>query len=166
MIRILGIDPGTAIVGWGIIDCGDSSNVQKVIAYGHIETDKSLSTAERLKEIDDGILLLIKKYEPREVAVEELFYFKNAKTVITVAQARGVIINTCFQNKLAIAEYTPLQIKQSLTGYGRADKSQMQKMIKSVLKLKSIPKPDDVADALAVALCHINSRRYIQKINK
>lgn len=165
MIRILGIDPGTAIVGWGILDCTDSGQFSKTIAYGHIETDKSLSTADRLKEINDNLLLLIKKYTPHEAAVEELFYFKNAKTVISVAQARGVIINTCFQKGLIIAEYTPLQIKQSLTGYGRANKTQIQKMIKSVLKLKNIPKPDDTADALAVALCHINSRRYIRKIN-
>ncbi len=165
MIRILGIDPGTAIVGWGILDCTDNGQLSKTIAYGHIETNKNLSTAKRLKEIADNLLFLLKKYEPQEVAVEELFYFKNAKTVISVAQARGVIINVCFQNNLIIAEYTPLQIKQSLTGYGRADKVQMQKMIKSVLKLKSVPKPDDTADALAVALCHINSRRYTQKIN-
>ena len=165
MIRILGIDPGTAIVGWGILDCTDDGQFSKTIAYGHIETNKNLSTAKRLKEIADNLLFLLRKYNPQEVAVEELFYFKNAKTVINVAQARGVIINVCFQNNLTIAEYTPLQIKQSLTGYGRADKVQMQKMIKSVLKLKSIPKPDDTADALAVALCHINSRRYIQKIN-
>ena len=165
MIRILGIDPGTAIVGWGILDCTDDGQFSKTVAYGHIETNKNLSTAKRLKEIADNLLFLLKKYKPQEVAVEELFYFKNAKTVISVAQARGVIINVCFQNNLTIAEYTPLQIKQSLTGYGRADKVQMQKMIKSVLKLKSIPKPDDTADALAVALCHINSRRYTQKIN-
>ncbi len=165
MIKILGIDPGTAIVGWGILDCTDDGQFSKTVAYGHIETNKNLSTAKRLKEIADNLLFLLKKYKPQEVAVEELFYFKNAKTVISVAQARGVIINVCFQNNLTIAEYTPLQIKQSLTGYGRADKIQMQKMIKSVLKLKSIPKPDDTADALAVALCHINSRRYTQKIN-
>ncbi|HIP50151.1 MAG TPA: crossover junction endodeoxyribonuclease RuvC [Candidatus Pacebacteria bacterium] len=162
---MLGIDPGTAIVGWGILDCTNSGQLTKTVAYGHIETYKDLPTAERLKEIADNLLLLIKKYNPHETAIEELFYFKNAKTVISVAQARGVIINTCFQEDLTIAEYTPLQIKQSLTGYGRADKTQMQKMIKSVLNLKSIPKPDDTADALTVALCHINSRRYIQKIN-
>jgi len=165
MIRILGIDPGTAIVGWGILDCTNNGQLSKTIAYGHIETDKSLSTAKRLGEIADNLSLLLDKYNPHEAAVEELFFFKNEKTVISVAQARGVIINTCFQKGLSIAEYTPLQIKQSLTGYGRADKTQMQKMIKSVLNLKSIPKPDDTADALAVALCHINSRRYIQQIN-
>jgi len=165
MIRVLGIDPGTAIVGWGIIDCSNGSAKTNVIAYGHIETDKTLSTSERLAEISDNLLLVLQKYEPHEAAIEELFYFKNAKTVISVAQARGVIINTCFQNKLTIAEYTPLQIKQSLTGYGRAEKKQVQKMIQSVLNLKSIPKPDDTADALATALCHINSRRYLHTIS-
>ena len=166
MIRILGIDPGTAIVGWGIIDCNNAGTKTKVIAYGHIETNKKLSMPERMSEITDNILVVLKKYKPHEVAVEELFYFKNAKTIISVAQARGVIINTCFRDNLTIAEYTPLQIKQSLTGYGRASKSQMQEMIKNVLKLNSIPKPDDTADALAVALCHINSRKYIKQINQ
>ncbi len=165
MVRILGIDPGTAIVGWGILDCNDSGTRKKVVAYGHIETSKDLSVPERMSEITDNILAILDKYKPNEAAVEELFYFKNAKTVISVAQARGIIINTCFRHNMQIAEYTPLQIKQSLTGYGRADKAQMQRMIKDVLKLNSIPKPDDTADALAVALCHINSRLYIQKIN-
>ncbi|XLQ20751.1 MAG: crossover junction endodeoxyribonuclease RuvC [Candidatus Moraniibacteriota bacterium] len=163
---MLGIDPGTAIVGWGIIDCNDSGTKNNVIAYGHIETAKELSDVVRLSEITDNVLAILKKYKPAEAAVEDLFYFKNAKTVISVAQARGVIMNTCFRDGLKIAEYTPLQIKQSLTGYGRADKTQMQKMIKSVLKLKSIPKPDDTADALAVALCHINSRKYLNTITK
>lgn len=165
MVRILGIDPGTAIVGWGILNCDDNGQKCVTIAYGHIETNKNMAMPERLSEITNNILAILKKYNPDEVAVEELFYFKNAKTVISVAQARGVIINTCFRKKIIIAEYTPLQIKQSLTGYGRADKTQMQKMIKSVLKLDSIPKPDDTADALAVALCHNNSRAFLQKIN-
>ncbi len=165
MVQILGIDPGTAIVGWGILDCDDSGQKCVAVAYGHIETAKDTPMTERLSEITDNILAILNKYNPNEVAVEELFYFKNAKTVISVAQARGVIINTCFRKKIIVAEYTPLQIKQSLTGYGRADKAQMQKMIKSVLKLDSIPKPDDTADALAVALCHNNSRIFLQKIN-
>lgn len=165
MIRILGIDPGTAIVGWGVIDLDEKNMQKKAIAYGHIETDKSLSVCERLEEIYDGMISLITTYSPSEAAVEELFYFKNAKTVITVAQARGVVLQTCYHNKISIAEYTPLQIKQSLTGYGRADKKQMQEMVKNMLKLKSIPKPDDTADALAVAICHSNSRKYSQHIN-
>ncbi len=165
MVRILGIDPGTAIVGWGVLDCDEHGNIQKVVSYGHIATDKELSTCERLDEIVTNLLEVLDTYKPQEVGVEELFYFKNAKTVISVAQARGAILHTCFSGGLTVAEYTPLQIKQSLTGYGRADKEQMQEMIKSVLKLNNVPKPDDTADALAVALCHINSRLYTKKIN-
>ena len=165
MVRILGIDPGTAIVGWGVLDCNEHGEVQKIVSYGHIETSKDLDTVSRLDEIATNLLEVLNTYKPQESAVEELFYFKNAKTVISVAQARGVILHTCFSNGLTVAEYTPLQIKQSLTGYGRADKSQMQRMIKSVLKLDSIPKPDDTADALAVALCHNNSRKFSQTIN-
>jgi len=165
MVRILGIDPGTATVGWGVLDCSGDGLVQKVVSYGHIATSPKLSTCERLNEISSNVLEILSTYKPAEVAVEELFYFKNAKTVISVAQARGVIMHTCFSNNLKVAEYTPLQIKQSLTGYGRADKKQMQEMIKSVLKLKSIPKPDDTADALAVALCHNNSRNFAKVIN-
>ncbi len=166
MIRILGIDPGTAIVGWGVVDCDTHTMHKKTVAYGHIETDKSLSTCQRLEEIYDGLMLLIDTYAPDEVAVEELFYFKNAKTVITVAQARGVILHTCHHNNLPVAEYTPLQIKQSLTGYGRADKKQMQEMVKNMLKLQSVPQPDDTADALAVAMCHCNSRGYAERIGQ
>jgi crossover junction endodeoxyribonuclease RuvC len=166
MVRILGIDPGTAIVGWGVIDLNEKTMHKNAIAYGHIETDKVLSTEQRLEEVYDGVLALIKKYAPQEVAVEELFYFKNAKTVISVAQARGVIIQTCFHNKITVAEYTPLQIKQSLTGYGRAHKKQMQETVKNMLELKQIPQPDDTADALAVAVCHCNSRKLSQYINQ
>jgi crossover junction endodeoxyribonuclease RuvC len=165
MVRILGIDPGTAIVGWGVIDHDPQKLSNKVVAYGHIETLSTLSDATRLAEIVSGITDLINTYKPHEAGLETLFYFKNAKTIITVAQARGVILHTCFSHKLVIGEYTPLQIKQSLTGYGRANKSQMQEMIRNVLKLKKVPTPDDTADALAVALCHSNSRKYLQTIN-
>lgn len=165
MIRILGIDPGTAIVGWGIIDFDQSGAQKKIIAYGHIETAKELSISARLEDVFVGIESLIIKYKPHEVAVEELFYFKNAKTIITVAQARGVIVQTCHHNGLFVAEYTPLQIKQSLTSYGRANKKQIQEMVKNMLHLDHIPEPDDAADALAVAICHCNSRAYTQIIN-
>ncbi len=164
MTRILGIDPGTAIVGWGVIDCSDRAQPHAV-AYGHIATDKNLSTCERLAEIHDGMREILTTYKPDDVAVEELFYFKNAKTVITVAQARGVILHTCFTQCKNVAEYTPLQVKQSLTGYGRSDKKQMQEMIKNMLKLKSVPQPDDTADALAVAMCHHHSRKFFNTLN-
>lgn len=148
---ILGIDPGYAIIGYGIID---SSKNNALIDYGVITTPKEDSMAIRLKSIEEGLVFLINKYKPDVVAIEELFYFKNQKTVIPVAQARGVILLTCQKLVGNIYEYTPLQIKQALTGIGRAEKNQVQFMVKSILGLKLTPKPDDAADALAVALCH------------
>ena len=148
---ILGIDPGYAIVGYGLID---SSRNNAVIDYGVITTPKEDSIAVRLKTIEDGLIYLIEKYKPEVLAIEELFYFKNQKTVIPVAEARGVILLTCQKYIGRIYEYTPLHIKQALTGVGRAEKAQVQFMVKTILGLKAIPKPDDAADALAVALCH------------
>lgn len=148
---ILGIDPGYAIVGYGLID---SSRNNAVIDYGVITTPKEDSIAIRLKTIEEALVYIIEKYKPDVLAIEELFYFKNQKTVIPVAEARGVIILTCQKLIGNIYEYTPLQIKQALTGIGRAEKAQVQYMVKTILGLKSVPKPDDAADALAVALCH------------
>lgn len=161
--RILGIDPGTAIVGWGVISV-DNERVSTV-AYGHIETLPTKSDTERLCAIRSDLCDIIGMYSPDAAAVEKLFFFKNHKTVITVAQARGVILEVCGAASLVIGEYTPLQIKQSLTSYGRANKLQVQEMITKTLGLKKIPQPDDTADALAVALCHKNSYRFAQKIN-
>lgn len=160
---ILGIDPGYAIVGYGLID---SSRNNAVIDYGVITTPKEDSIAVRLKTIEDGLIYLIEKYKPEVLAIEELFYFKNQKTVIPVAEARGVIVLTCQKYIGKIFEYTPLQIKQALTGIGRAEKAQVQFMVKTILGLKSIPKPDDAADALAVALCHsqTNPRLNINQV--
>ncbi len=152
-MKILGIDPGTATVGWGMIEA--KSGKPKAIAYGHIATDKSLPIETRLQEIRDDLTTLIKKYRPDRVAVEELFFFNNQKTVITVAEARGVILLTLVDFSLTIAEYTPLEVKQSLTNYGRADKQQMQLMTQKLLGLSALPKPDDAADALAIALCDL-----------
>lgn len=160
-MRILGIDPGTATVGWGVIETQGSKNT--VVAFGHISTSKDLPLAERLKEISQDISAIIKEYKPEEAAVEELFFFKNKKTVISVAQARGAILLTLENLYVRVSGYTPLQVKQALTNYGRADKSQVQLMVKAVLKLSAIPKPDDVADALALALCH-SSRRKMDNI--
>ena len=152
-MKILGIDPGTATVGWGMIEAINGK--PKTIAYGHIATDKALSIEKRLQEIRDDLSTIVKRYQPDRVAVEELFFFKNQKTVITVAEARGVILLTLADFSLSIAEYTPLQVKQSLTNYGRAEKYQMQLMVQKLLGLPSIPKPDDAADALAIALCDL-----------
>ncbi len=152
-MKILGIDPGTATVGWGMIEA--KSGKPKAIAYGHIATDKSLPIETRLQEIRDDLTILIKRYQPDRAAVEELFFFNNQKTAITVAEARGVILLTLADFSLSIAEYTPLQVKQSLTNYGRADKQQMQLMTQKLLGLSALPKPDDAADALAIALCDL-----------
>ncbi len=157
-LRVLGIDPGTATVGWAVLEQLQNGQVQAV-DYGHISTDKDDPTAQRLLEVADDLREIIKKYEPQEAAVEDLFYFKNAKTVIKVAQARGAILLTLERLNVIIGEYTPLQVKQSITGYGRAEKKQIQLMVKNILKLREIPRPDDTADAIAVALCHLNSRK-------
>ncbi|NQV12944.1 MAG: crossover junction endodeoxyribonuclease RuvC [Parcubacteria group bacterium] len=161
---ILGIDPGTATTGFGLIERkGDKA---KYIKCGCITTGMGMPMSERISCIYDDISALIKEYKPAAAAVEELFFFKNAKTVITVAQARGAILLAIQKAGLPLGEYTPLQIKQSLTGYGRADKAQMQQMVKSMLGLNKIPKPDDAADALAVAICHANSERLNNLCNK
>ena len=148
---ILGIDPGYAIIGYGIID---TNKTNLVLDYGAITTPKEDSMPVRLEAIDSSLKFLFEKYKPDVVSIEELFYFKNQKTVIQVAQARGVIILACQKYCGKIYEYTPLQIKQALTGQGRAEKAQVQFMVKAILNLSSIPKPDDAADALAVAICH------------
>lgn len=162
-MKILGIDPGTATVGWGIIEAVHGK--PHVVAYGHIATDKKLPMPKRLQEIRDDLETLIKKYQPDRAAVEELFFFNNQKTAITVAQARGAILLTLSDFSLSIAEYTPLEIKHSLTNYGRADKGQMQRMVKEILNLTEIPKPDDAADALAIALCHL-SRYKLERLKE
>lgn len=154
--RVIGIDCGTALVGWAILDI-IKDNVIKVIDYGDIRTNSSLKMSVRIRQIFDSLNLLIDKYKPNEMAVEELFFFKNNKTVITVSEARGAIVLAGELKGLKVFGYTPLEVKIATTGYGRADKKQVQIMITKLLKLKSIPKVDDVADALAIAYCHINS---------
>jgi crossover junction endodeoxyribonuclease RuvC len=152
---ILGIDPGTAIVGYGIVS--SEKNNLKALDYGCIETAKNLSQAERLLIIGEELKKIIKKFKPQAAAVEELFFFKNLKTAIKVSEARGVILLTAEEQGLIIKEFTPLEVKIATVGYGRADKTQVQKMVKVILGLKEIPKPDDAADALAVAICAANN---------
>lgn len=154
-MRILGIDPGTAIVGYSILDF--DKNKFNLIEYGCIYTDKTLLMEDRLCKIFDELEEIIKKYNPEYMAVEELFFFKNNKTVISVGQARGVILLAGKRNGLKVDSYTPLQVKMGITGYGKADKKQVQLMVKKILNLSEIPKPDDAADAIAVAITHINS---------
>ena len=163
-MRILGIDPGYGIVGYGIIE--STYNGNKVIDYGVITTPKEDSLPTRLAIIADCLTELIKTYKPDEMAIEELFFFKNQKTIIPVAEARGVIVHICGKMCSKVFEYTPLQVKQALTGVGRAEKSQIQFMVKTILGLEKVPKPDDAADALAIAICHsqINSALNINQI--
>lgn len=148
---ILGIDPGLAIVGYGIIQ-SDSRDTQKVIAYDAIITSSHEELSDRLIHIYESLQQLFAEYSPDLVAIESIFFGKNAKTAMSVGQARGVIYLASAQHHIPIVEFTPLQVKIALTGYGRAEKAQMQKMVQQLLKLPELPKPDDVADALAVAL--------------
>lgn len=152
---ILGIDPGYAIVGTGVIEY--SGNKFRTIDYGAITTPAGMPTPLRLQTIYREMNLLIDQYKPDAVSVEELFFNSNQKTAIQVAQARGVIIVSAMNREVPLYEYTPLQIKQSITGYGRASKQQMQQMVKMFLGLNAVPKPDDAADALAAAICHAHS---------
>lgn len=152
---ILGIDPGYAIVGWGVIEY--TSNRFTVVDYGAVTTQAQTPFNDRLKAVYDGIDIIMKRYSPEALSIEKLFYNTNAKTVIDVAQARGVINLAAVQNNIPIFEYTPLQVKQSVVGYGRAEKKQVQEMTRVILKLAKIPKPDDTADALAMAICHAHA---------
>ncbi|MFZ2154454.1 MAG: crossover junction endodeoxyribonuclease RuvC [Candidatus Moraniibacteriota bacterium] len=157
-VRILGIDPGTATTGWAILEQHKKELIP--IAYGHISTSPKDSTCQRLKEVAADIEEIIEKYQPTEGAVEDLFFFKNIKTAMKVSQSRGAIMLTLIKAGLAVFEYTPLQVKQAVTGYGRADKRQVQEMVKNILKLREIPTPDDTADAIAIAICHMQSRTF------
>jgi len=152
---ILGIDPGYAIVGVGVIEY--VGNKFRCIEYNAITTPAGMPTPQRLKKIYDELSIYIDKYKPDAMAVEELFFNSNQKTAIHVAQARGVIIISAVNKGVPLYEYTPLQIKQAVTGFGRADKKQIQTMVKMMLNLNAIPKPDDAADGLAVAICHAHS---------
>lgn len=152
---ILGIDPGTARIGVGLIEYKDKK--ASVKCYDCLTTSKGESAAARLNDLFGQLTKFIKKHKPAIVAVEELFFFKNLTTAIKVSQARGVILLAAAQKKLPVYEYTPLQVKQALTGYGRAEKKQIQQMVKVILNLKEIPQSDDAADALAVAICCAHS---------
>ena len=157
-MRILGIDPGTGILGFGVIEVGKAGKAQLVDA-GVIRTPVKEDDAVRLQTIFDELTDIIMQTKPQEMAVEKLFFAQNVTTAMTVAQARGVVLLCGMQNQLRIAEYTPLQIKQALTGYGRAEKKQMQEMVRVILGLKEVPEPDDAADALAAAICHSMTMR-------
>ncbi len=156
-MRIIGIDPGTGILGFGIIEAAKGK--AKLVDAGVIRTPVKEDDAVRLATIFDELSDIIAETKPQEMSVEKLFFAQNVTTAMTVAQARGVVLLCAKQAGLLISEYTPLQIKQALTGYGRADKKQMQEMVRVILGLKSVPQPDDCADALATAICHAQSVR-------
>lgn len=159
--RIIGIDPGTAIIGYSILEV-DGKNKYNLIDYGCIYTDNKISMPQRLEKIYNELDTIIKLYKPDEAAIEELYFYKNQKTVIKVGQARGVINLAAIKNGLDIFDYSPPQVKQGITGYGRATKKDVQEMIKQILKLEEIPKPDDAADAIAIAIMHINVTKNLE----
>jgi crossover junction endodeoxyribonuclease RuvC len=156
---IIGVDPGTATTGYGIIRKDGQKHT--LIKYGCVLTPANTPLCDRLDVIFDELSALIDEFQPEHIAVEELFFAANSKTAIAVGQARGVILLAGKKKGLSVHEYTPLEVKMALTGYGRADKNQIQQMVKTLLSLKEIPKPDDAADALAIAICHANSFRNI-----
>ncbi|MFD1772815.1 crossover junction endodeoxyribonuclease RuvC [Paenibacillus rhizophilus] len=163
-MRILGIDPGIAIVGFGFIDKNGSKLTP--VQYGCIQTEAHTPEEERLLHVYEGMLQLIDRYKPEAVALEKLFFNRNVTTAMSVGQARGVLVLAAVQRGLAVAEYTPMQVKQAIVGYGKAEKKQVQEMVRMYLKLSAVPKPDDVADALAVAVCHAHSYTLNSKINE
>lgn len=154
-MRIIGIDPGYAIVGFGVIEYNKASF--KAIRYGAVTTPADMDFNSRLKVIYDDICYILDSFKPEYLAIERLYFTTNQKTAIDVAEARGVILLAARQREIPIFEYTPLQVKQSVTGYGKAIKKQVQEMTKRILNLPEIPKPDDTADALAIAVCHAHS---------
>lgn len=156
MVRIIGIDPGMAICGYCVLECDDhSAKGNCIVNCGSIQTSKNLRESQRLLEIHNDLSHLLKTFKPDVAAVEKLFYFKNAKTIIPVGQARGVIIMTIEMHGIPIYEYTPLEVKQAITGYGRAEKHEVKEMVKILLDTEDkISRLDDTVDAVAIALCH------------
>lgn len=158
IMKTLGIDPGTAITGYGVLDSENGS--VRMVEYGCIRTSSKELADKRLAQIYLDLKKIISKHKPQHVAVEKLFFNSNAKTAMAVGQARGVSLLAASEQGIPVSEYTPLEVKLAVTGYGKAEKIQMQKMVKTLLKLEEIPTPDDAADALAVALCHVQSHNF------
>lgn len=163
-MRILGVDPGYAIVGWGVLDY--IGNRFSPVAFGAVTTHANIPFNTRLEQVYDGLVKIINDYKPEAMSIEKLFFNTNAKTAIDVSQARGVILLAAKKAEIDIFEYTPLQVKQSVVGYGRAEKNQVQEMTRIMLSLDKVPKPDDTADALALAICHGHaSGSYLARLN-
>lgn len=154
----LGIDPGTSLIGYGVIEV--TGKKYKAVEFGAFRTASGIKNIDRVSQVFDFFNKLIKKHKPDRVGIESLFYFKNAKTVTSVSEIRGVLLLAAAKNGVKVFEFNPLQVKQSVSGYGRAEKGQIQKMVKLILELETEPKPDDVADALAIAICCANTVIY------
>ncbi|MBE0448155.1 MAG: crossover junction endodeoxyribonuclease RuvC [Actinobacteria bacterium] len=161
---ILAVDPGTATTGYGVIEY--EGNCFKVKNYGIVSTDAKLATELRLQEIYYQLKNLVARYRPDSFVIEQLFFNSNVRTALAVGQARGVCLLVAADDGLPVAEYTPLQVKQAVVGYGRADKVQVQQMVKAILNLREIPKPDDAADALALAICHAHSYKASKMVRR
>jgi len=161
-MRILGVDPGTARVGWAVIE--GKPTAPRAVAYGCLTTPKNQAPEQRLLVIFRGLVNLLKKYQPDYLSLEQLFFASNAKTAFSVSQARGVILLAAAQTKIPVVSYTPLAVKNTICGFGKAEKIQVQNMVARILHLKAIPKPDDAADALAIALTHAYSYKMKEQI--
>lgn len=157
-----GIDPGTAIMGWGVVE--ERNNTMTMIACGVVRTPAGEAQSQRLLQLHTDLLALLQTYQPDAAAIEELFFSKNVTTALAVGQARGVALLALAQNSIPIFEYKPLVVKQAVAGYGGADKKQMQEMVRMTLRLQAVPKPDDAADALAIAICHTYSAPMLRRI--
>jgi crossover junction endodeoxyribonuclease RuvC len=161
---VLGIDPGIGTTGYGVVT-EDERGEAMLVAYGAIETTPGAPMSERLLVLHDEITRILREHRPESVAVEQLFFGRNVTTAISVGQARGVVLLAAAQAGLPVAEYKPAEVKQALSGYGNADKRQMQEMVRLLLHLDHIPRPDDAADAVAVAVCHLHSARLTRLAN-
>lgn len=161
----IGIDPGTAITGYGLVRQTPSGNLE-CVDWGVILTPAKMELSERLAHIHASLVTILETHRPASAAVESLFFQRNVRTAMSVGQARGVVLLALQQAGLAVADYTPNQVKQAVSGYGAADKHQMQSMVKTLLGLSEMPKPDDAADALAIAICHLNTRRTVAAMER
>ena len=161
-MRILGVDPGFAITGYSVIDY--IGNSFKLIDCGAVITKAGTSFPERLTKIYDELQLIINEYKPEALSVEELFFNQNVKTAMNVSQARGVVLVLGCKSNIPTFEYTPLQVKQAVCGYGRAEKQQVEKMVQTILKVSEMPKLDDITDSMAVAICHAHSAKFAEKL--
>jgi crossover junction endodeoxyribonuclease RuvC len=161
---VVGLDPGTAIVGWGVLEVEGQNT--RCVGYGVITTDKTMTDSQRLVAIANGIEKLLDEHKPELVGIEKLFFSRNVTTAMTVSQARGVLMYVCERQGVPIVSFTPNEVKMALTGYGKADKQQMQKMVQLLLKLPTLPKPDDAADAVAIALIAAQTHSFGKKVDR